>query len=237
VVAQAVGIAAFPTFSELVAQGDLAAMRRTLAATLRSVVYLALPASAGLVVLRVPIIELLFQRGEFTAQSTASVAWALAFFAVGLAGHAGLEIVVRAFYALHDTRTPVAVGSAAMALNVVLSIVLSRLFAAAGWMAHGGLALANSLATLIEASWLLWLLRGRLGGVEGRWLLRGFLKSGTATAGMAGVIWVWLQASSGRPALWSGGVGILLGAVAYVGLTALLRVEELRSVRRIFQRG
>jgi putative peptidoglycan lipid II flippase len=237
VVAQAVGIAAFPTFSELVAQGDLAAVRRTLAATLRSVVYLALPASAGLVILRVPIVELLFQRGEFTAQSTASVAWALAFYAVGLAGHAGLEIVVRAFYALHDTRTPVAVGSAAMALNVVLSIVLSRLFAAAGWMAHGGLALANSLATLMEASWLLWLLRGRLGGVEGRWLLRGFLKSGMATAGMAGVIWVWLQASSGRPALWSGGVGILLGAVAYVGLTALLRVEELRSVRRMFQRG
>ena len=237
VVAQAIGIAAFPTFSELVAQGDLVSVRRALASTLRSVIYLALPASVGLIILRVPIVQLLFERGEFTAQSTASVAWVLAFFALGLTGHAGLEIVVRAFYALHDTRTPVVVGSAAMALNVVLSITLSRLFLTIGWMPHGGLALANSLATLIEASWLLWLLRNRLGGVEGGWLLSGFLKSCLATAGMAGVIWLWSFVSPHGSALWLGGVGIVLGAAAYVVFAALLRVEELRSLTRVFQRG
>jgi putative peptidoglycan lipid II flippase len=237
VVAQAVGIAAFPTFSELVAQGDLAGVRRTLASTLRSVVYLALPASVGLVILRIPIVQLLFQRGEFTAESTASVAWALAFYGIGLAGHAGLEIIVRAFYALHDTKTPVVVGGGAMALNIGLSISLSRVFLSVGWMPHGGLALANSIATLIEASWLLWLLRGRLEGVEGRWLLNGFLKSGAATVGMAGVIWGWLLILPEGPALWSGGVGIVLGAAAYLAFAALLRVEELRSVRRVFQRG
>jgi putative peptidoglycan lipid II flippase len=124
-----------------------------------------------------------------------------------------------------------------MALNVVLSIVLSRLFQSVGWMPHGGLALANSIATLIEASWLLWLLRGRLEGVEGRWLVTGFLKSGAATAGMAGIIWAWLLVLPEGSALWSGGVGIVLGAAAYLGFAALLRVEELRSVRRVFQRG
>jgi putative peptidoglycan lipid II flippase len=237
VVAQAIGIAAFPTFSELVAQGDLVSMRRALASTLRSVIYLALPASAGLILLRVPIVQLLFERGEFTAESTASVAWVLAFFALGLTGHAGLEIVVRAFYALHDTRTPVVVGSAAMALNVALSITLSRLFLSIGWMPHGGLALANSLATLIEACWLLWLLRKRLGGVEGGWLLSGLFKSCLATAGMVGVIWLWSLISPHGSALWLGGVGIVLGAAAYLGFAALLRVEELRSLRRLFQRG
>jgi putative peptidoglycan lipid II flippase len=161
----------------------------------------------------------------------------LAFFALGLTGHAGLEIVVRAFYALHDTRTPVVVGSAAMALNVVLSITLSRLFLTIGWMPHGGLALANSLATLIEASWLLCLLRNRLGGVEGGWLLSGFLKSCLATAGMAGVIWLWSFVSPHGSALWLGGVGIVLGAAAYLVFAALLRVEELRSLTRVFQRG
>jgi putative peptidoglycan lipid II flippase len=191
----------------------------------------------GLLVLRVPIIRLLFQRGEFTAESTTSVAWALAFFAVGLAGHAGLEIVVRAFYALHDTTTPVAVGSAAMALNVVLSIALSRAFDAAGWMAHGGLALANSLATLIEVAALLWLLRGRLGGVEGGRVLRGLGQSSLAAVGMGAGLWVWLALWPDGPVLWVGGIGIGLGALLYLGAAALLRMDELYLVRRVFRRG
>jgi putative peptidoglycan lipid II flippase len=236
VVAQAVGIAAFPTFAELVAKGEMNELRRTLAATLRGVWYLVLPASAGLLILRVPIVRLLFQRGAFTDESTASVAWALAFFAVGLAGHTGLEITVRAFYALHDTKTPVLVGSGAMALNVLLSIGLSRLFAARGWMPHGGLALANSLATLAETGWLLWLINRRMGGIEGRWLLAGLAQIGLATAGMGAVLHLWLSLWPNGSALWLVGIGIGLGAVVYVGLTALLRMDELRIVRRALRR-
>ncbi len=236
VVAQAVGIAAFPTFAELVAKGELGQVRRTLTTTLRGVLYLALPASAGLMVLGRPIVQLLFERGEFSAESTSNVTWALVFYAAGLAGHAGLEIVVRAFYALHDTKTPVAVGSAAMALNVALSIGLSRLFDALGWMPHGGLALANSLATALEACWLLWLLRGRLGGVEGRWLLDGLVKSGLGTAGMGLALWLWLQLWPAGPALWVGGLGIGLGAAVYLAVTGLLRTDELRLARRLLAR-
>lgn len=237
VAAQAVGIAAFPTFSELVARGDFPEVRRTLASTLRGVLYLALPATVGLLVLRVPIIRLLFERGEFTSQSTLSVAWAVAFYAVGLLGHAGLEIVVRAFYALHDTKTPVGVGSAAMILNVVLSIVLSRLFDAAGWVPHGGLALANSLATIVEALWLLWLLRGRLGGIEGRWLLDGLLKSGLASTGMGMALWAWLLLWPHASALWLAGAGVGMGALVYGLLTGLLQMDELRLLRRLLKRG
>jgi len=232
VVAQAVGIAAFPTFAELVAKGELDSVRRALASTLRGVFFLALPASVGLWLLRVPIVQLLFQRGEFTAESTQSVAWALGFYALGLIGHAALEIVVRAFYALHDTKTPVAVGSAAMALNVVLSIVLSRLFEAAGWLPHGGLALANSLATMVEAGCLIWLLRGRLAGMEGRWLLTGLFQSGAAAMGMGLSLWVWLALWPDASALIVGGVGIGLGAAVYLGLAVLMRMDELRLLRR-----
>ncbi len=235
VLAQAVGIAAFPTFAELVAQGELETVRRTLASTLRGVLFLALPATVGLLVLRVPIVRLLFERGEFTAESTASVAWALAFFAVGLVGHAGLEIVVRAFYALHDTTTPVKVGSAAMVLNVVLSIGLSRTFEAVGWMPHGGLALANSLATLIEVGALLWLLRGRLGGVEVGWLFRGMSKAAVAAAVMGVGLWLWMTLWPDGSPLWTGGIGMGLGALLYFAAAALLRVDELRLVRRVFR--
>lgn len=237
VVAQAVGIAAFPTLAELVARDELDEVRRTLARTLRAVLFLALPASVGLLALRIPIVRLLFERGEFTAQSTVSVGWALAFYAVGLTGHAGLEIVVRAFYALHDTKTPVLVGSAAMALNVVLSIALSRLFDRLGWLPHGGLALANSLATVIETLWLLWLLRDRLAGVEGRWLLRGLLQFGLASLGMAaailGLLACWPQAA----ALWQVTAGIVLGAAIYLGLGVLLRMDELGLLKRALNRG
>lgn len=236
VVAQAVGIAAFPTFSELVAKGEMNAVRRTLAATLRGVWYLGLPASVGLLILRVPITRLLFQRGAFTDESTTSVAWALGFFAVGLAGHTGLEIIVRAFYALHDTKTPVLAGSGAMALNVFLSIGLSRLFAARGWMPHGGLALANSLATFAETGWLLWLINRRLGGIESRWLLAGLAQVGLATAGMGAALQLWLSLWPDASALWLGGIGIGLGMAVYVGLTALLGMDEVRLVRRMLRR-
>lgn len=233
VVAQAVGIAAFPTFAELAAENKLKDVRRTLASTLRGVLFLALPATGGLLMLREPIVRLLFEKGEFTAQSTVSVAWALAFYALGLAGHAGLEIIVRAFYALHDTKTPVVVGSGAMALNVVLSIALSRLFDEIGWMPHGGLALANSLATVLEASWLLWLMRRRLGGIEGRWLLTGLAQTMLATIVMMSVLWLWLTLGADGSALGIGGIGIVLGGGVYLGFAALLRMEELDMARPI----
>ncbi len=84
--------------------------------TLRSVLFLAIPASLGMILLRQPIVAMLLERGDFTTQSTNLVAWALLWYAAGLVGHAVLEVIVRAFYAMYDTRTPVMVGARAMAL-------------------------------------------------------------------------------------------------------------------------
>ena len=78
--------------------------------------------------LRVPVISMLFQRGEFDDRSVALTAWALLWFSLGLVSHSVLEIVVRAFYAMQDTRTPVVVGVAAMALNVVFSLTFPLWF-------------------------------------------------------------------------------------------------------------
>jgi putative peptidoglycan lipid II flippase len=237
-VAQAVGIAAFPTFSELAAQGKMNQVRSTLVSTLRGVLFLALPASAGLLVLRVPIIRMLFEKDEFTASSTASVAWALAFYAIGLAGHAVLEIVVRAFYAMHDTRTPVLVGTIAMALNVVLSIGLSTLFSTWGSpsVAHGGLALANSLATFFESLWLLWLLRKRLGGINGPQLLSTLVKSGLASIAMGLALEFWLRIWPNGPLLAVTGIGIGLGCMVYLVSAFILRMEELDLLKRVIRR-
>ena len=105
------------------------------------------------------------------------VAWALAWYAVGLVAHSELEVVTRAFYALHDTATPVWVGGGAMTLNIGLSLLFRWLFERLGvqhlplyqpWMPLGGLALANSLATILETLTLTWLLRRRLSGLGGK---------------------------------------------------------------------
>jgi putative peptidoglycan lipid II flippase len=230
VFAQAVGTAAFPTFAAQAARGERAEIRSTLAATLRAVFALCLPATVGLVALGRPLVTLLFERGAFEATSTEAVVWALALYALGLVGHAGLEIIARAFYALHDTLTPVWVGGLAMGINVALSLTLPGLFGGVGYPPHAGLALANSVATLLELVALLLLIGRRVGGLESRRTLTAFAKSGLASLAMGAVLIGWQAALSDVGALALGGGGILLGAAVYVGAALLLRVEELQSV-------
>jgi len=158
-IAQSIATAAMPTLAAQFARGKLDEVRSSLAASLRGVLLLSIPASIGLILLREPIITLLYQRGEFTEHSTTLVAWALLWYAAGLVGHSVLEVLARAFYALHDTKTPVIVGVIAMSLNVVFSFAFAALFKQIGWMPHGGLALANSLATALETIALLVLMR------------------------------------------------------------------------------
>ena len=150
--AQAVATVAFPTFSAQVAAGNRAQLLETLTGLLRLILFLSIPAAFLLFVLDEPFVELLFQRGRFDAASTQAVAYALRFFALGLVAHAVVEIVVRVFYALHDTATPVVVGVAAVALNILFSLALI------GRLSYGGLALANSIATALEMLVLLILL-------------------------------------------------------------------------------
>lgn len=235
-IAQSIAIAAMPTFSAQVALGRLDEMRTALTASLRAAVLLAVPASIGLILLRRPIIQLLYQRGEFDEMSTTLVAWALLWFSAGLIGHALVEILSRAFYALHDTRTPVMIGITAMGLNILFSYIFSLLFIRLGWMAHGGLALANSVATAIEAG-LLWGFMGRrLNGMENQRLAAGALQAAAAAILMSLGVLGWMQATADQPVWLTAFGGMLLGAIIY-GLAALaLGMSEaqglLRTVRR-----
>jgi len=238
IIAQAIAIAALPTFSAQVALGQLKGMRDALAATLRGVVFLAFPATVGLILLRREIVGALFERGLFDSQSTELVAWALLWFTAGLLGHSLLEVVSRAFYALHDTRTPVLVGVGAMSLNVLLSILFSLAFLQLGRAPIGGLALANSLATAIEATVLLWLIHRRFGGMDLRAQRRGITAIILASSAMAVAIIVWL-AVTGDQSVWiSGGVGIVLGGAVYWLVALLLGVPDAKEIPgAIFKRG
>lgn len=235
-VAQSAAIASLPTFSAQVALGKFDEMRQSLASTLRAVLLLAIPAMVGLILLRRPLVALLYQRGAFSEQSTALVAWALLWYALGLVGHSLVEILSRAFYALHDTRTPVIVGVGAMGLNVVFSLLFSSLFDRISLMPHGGLALANSLATGLESIVLLILMRKRLRGLEGGSIWKGVGLSFLGTGLMAAVVFVWQMVVGGRSNLLTvlGGLGLGLGV--YIGLLWLLRVPELRGMIRTLKK-
>jgi putative peptidoglycan lipid II flippase len=227
-IAQSVAIAALPTFSAQYALGKIDEMRTSLASTLRSMFLLAMPASVGLILLARPIIAMLYQRGEFTAVTTEMTAWALTWFAAGLLGHSVMEVLTRAFYAQHDTKTPVIIGTIAMGLNVVFSFAFARMFSRIGWMPHGGLALANSLATALEATALFIVMRARLNGIEGKYIARGFAACALASLGMGVGLWLWTQAT-GDLTRWIVALGgVTLGGTIYGIGVFLLRVPEIQ---------
>jgi len=235
-IAQSVAIAAMPTFSVQHALGKINEMRSSLAASLRGIFLLALPASIGLMILRVPLISSLYQRGEFDAQDVELVAWALLWYAAGLVGHSIMEVLTRAFYAQQDTKTPVLIGTVAMGLNVVFSILFSRYFASIGWYPLGGLALANSLATALEAVALFIFMRRRLNGIEGISIADGVWRVGLAGLGMAVSLFVWIQLTAvmNRWLITLGGV-ILGGAVYFTG-TLILKVPEIKTIMNAVSR-
>ena len=227
VIAQSAAIAVMPTFSAQHALGQQDEMRSSLAATLRSVILLALPASVGLILLRQPLVSLLYQRGEFDEHAVDIVAWALLWYAAGMVGHSIMEILTRAFYAQHDTKTPVIIGTIAMGLNVVFSLAFIKLFGSIGWMPHGGLALANSLATALEAVVLFSVMRNRLNGIEGGHILRGVLPSILGALIMSLGIYGWLHFGENLNTWIVTPVGVAIGGGTYFATLWFLRVPEL----------
>lgn len=239
IIAQSVGTAVFPSLAALAAENDMDGYRDRLASALRSVLFLAFPASVGLIVLGGPVVSVLFERGAWTSESTAATAWALSFFTLGMAGHAGLEVLSRAFYALADTWTPVRIGIAAMVSNIILSVIFIQFIGIKGDLARGpfaGLALANSLTTLLEAAALWWLLRRRTGGIHDAYILRGAGRALLAALGMGAAVWAVTALLAGSGALVTTAAGISTGGVVFFGLALLLGVDEARTLPRMLLR-
>ena len=238
VIAQSIGTAVFPTLSALVAEDNMPGYKDHLARVMRSLLFLAFPACVGLIVVGVPLIGTLFERGEWTLTATNGAAWALAFFALGIAGHSLLEALSRAFYALEDTWTPVKIGIAAMVSNIILSVIFIQFMGDEGNLGRGpfaGLALANSLTTLIEAAVLWRILSQRIGGIHDRYVLNNAVRALVAALLMGAIVYgIDTQISQQHyivRLLVAGGVGV----VAYFSLALLMGLEELTGLIRRFR--
>jgi putative peptidoglycan lipid II flippase len=230
IIGSAIGIVLFPTMSELAAQGDLAGLRRTMAQALRIILALSIPAMVGLMVLGRPMIQVMFERGQFGPNSTAAVYQSLQFWAFALVAHSALEVVNRLFYAQKDTTTPLIGAVAGMAVNLGLAVLLYRRLDA------GGLALSNGLAVTVEVLLLLVIAHRRMAGVEAGSMMNTLIRALLAAAAMGATI---IAFTSLLPTLHpilivAGGGG--LGLAVYLAAGLWLGVEEIRRVPRLIGR-
>ncbi len=236
VFATALGTVLLPTFSGQAAKSDSEEMKRTLKLGLRQIALVTIPASVGLVVLAYPVVRLLFQYREFGDSSVVQTARALLFYAPGLVVFSFYKVLVPAFYALQDTRTPMRVAVAAVVLNLVLNITFILTWP--DGFRHSGLAFATVLSSVFSCLMLAWLLSRRIGPLGWGSVLAGTVRSAVA-AGLMGVVVFfannWLAETLGTTGSIKLGqllvvLGcIVIGLVVYLVLAAILCRRELRE--------
>jgi len=226
----ALGIAAFPTLSTLAAKKAFGEMREIVTDSLRLLLFLGLPITVLFFFLAEPIVSILYERGMFTADSTYYVATVLSYFALGLIALMMLEVIARTFYSLSDTWTPVLAGGLQVALMAVLGIWLGTVvFPARGGLPLAGLVLGLSISNYIEVALLLWLLKRKLGRLNGRSLFNSAWRLLGATAIMAAIIWLILSNLPTDSAWIQLIVAGLAGSLAYLLACLILRVPEMQN--------
>ncbi len=225
----AISTAALPALSTHAALEDSEEFSQTLCHALRMVFFITLPSLVGLMVLGEPIVKLIYQRGAFTAHAASMTNRALFFYAIGLWAFSGIRVLVSAFYAMQDTKTPVMVAVGALVVNLVLSLCLM------GPMKHAGLALALSGASGFQFGLLVVLLKKKAPQICLSPVISSVIKSSVASLGM-GIFLYWGQAKwSGAYAglgLWyllaNVGVMVGIGMALYFILARIMGCEELR---------
>jgi putative peptidoglycan lipid II flippase len=234
--AVAVATVLFPRLSRLAARGDSVGFRETVSLGMRQIGFLLLPASAVAAVLAEPIVRLLYERGEFTADQTPVVAGALAAFSLGLTFNGTMLMLNRSFFSLQSAWVPTTIALGNLALNAILAGALYRVGV---W----GIPLATSLVNIAGTLALLAVLRSRLGRLDGRAIVASYVRiavASTAAAGAAFAVWYGLDETLGRALgaqVISVGMAVLSGAAVYLASAALLGVRELQTLLSLRRRS
>jgi putative peptidoglycan lipid II flippase len=217
--------------SEHHVHGDLASVRRDVSLGLRTTSFVVLPASAGFIALSLPLYRLLFQHGSFKAPSTHLFADTFVLMAIGLGAFAAFQQIMRAFYAMQDTKTPWTINNVTIATNIALSLPLYFT------LGVPGLALAHAVSFIAGSAYGGLVLRARIGGLDGGRLLSSHLRIGLASVGTGLGAWIISKVMeraisadtfTGQAAEVS--AAVLTGILIYAALAKVLRVDELRTL-------
>jgi putative peptidoglycan lipid II flippase len=229
VFAVAVTTVLFPTLARLAARGDYTGLRRALDSGIRQIAFLLVPAALVSIVLAKPIVELVYQRGEFTADDTVIVAQCLQAFSIGLVFNGWMLILNRSFYAVQTNWVPTAIALGAVGVNALFDTVFYRLGI---W----GIPLATSTVNIVASAVLLVMMRRRV-GLEHVGRTVGVVVRVTAcaalAAGLAFAVWYGFDAALGEglvAQLVSLGAGFAVGGLAYVGAARALGLRELEAL-------
>jgi putative peptidoglycan lipid II flippase len=233
-----IAMASLPDISRHSDDEDRAAVRRIVSNGLRMMLMLNIPATVGLMVLSLPIVELIYQRGNFLPHDSVNTAAALMFYAPGLLGYSAVKIASPTFYSMRDSRTPVLVSIGSVAANLVLNLMLVRV------MGFRGLALGTAIAAVLNAVVLLALLHRRLDGLDGRRLADSTLRILAASAIMGAAVWYsarWFPSILPFDGFWERLItvftSIAIGIIVLVVSARVLRLEELeRAIKRVTAR-
>jgi len=232
----AIGMASLPSLSGLASQGKMDELKETLSFSFRLVSFISIPAMVGLIALKTPIINLLFQRGRFDYIATVMTAKALFFYSVGLWAIAGSRTIAPAFYSLQDTWTPLKVGLICLGANVIFNSIF--IFP----LKHAGLALATSLSSILNLLLLYRKLGARLGGLEIKKNIKSLLSILFCSLPMGGLAYLICSIGSWDTAGNEGQkvilliIGIFAGLVLYLICSYWTRNEEILFLLRMLKK-
>lgn len=231
--------AALPVLSQEQARGEKDAFKTTLLTTMHQVMFLSLPAAAILIVLRIPAVRLVFGASQFDWPATVLTGQTVAFLAVGLAGQAVALLLVRGFYALKDTRTPVAVSIITVTLNIVLSVFFVQILRLDVWSLGLSYAIVSNLSIIL----LLYFLHKRLGGFEKAALFIPATKMILAATASAGTLYLLMKGldiafDTTRTAnlILLTIIASIFGLSVYIFLVWLMRVKELETFGNLIKK-
>jgi putative peptidoglycan lipid II flippase len=232
----AVGMASLPSLSGLAAQGKMEELKETLSFTFRLVSFISVPAMVGLIALKTPIVNLLFQRGLFDYSATEKTAFALLFYSVGLWAIAGARTIVPAFYSLQDTWTPLKIALICLGANVIFIAIF--IFP----LKHGGLALATSLSSTLNLILLFWKLNSKLGKIDMRKNMKALLRDVFCSLPMGVAAYLicsmgnWTVSGNVIEKILLLGIGILVGLGIYLVCSYWAKNEEMLFLLKMIER-
>lgn len=232
--------AALPVLSQEQSRKEIGSFKTTLLTTMHQILFLTLPSAAILIILRIPVVRLIYGASRFNWEDTVLTGRTVAFLALGLAAQALVLLLVRAFYALKDTKTPVVVSITTVSVNVALSVLFVGKFNLDVW----SLGLAYAISTNLSLIMLVYFLRRKLGGFDNSALFGPFLKMVLATVVAAVALYIPMKAldrlvfdtTRTINLLMLTGIASFFGLTIYLLLVWLMRVKELRTFVGLVQK-